>query len=304
MKKRVILFFIVMIVLLAVPIGFSFASEECNHIYTDDNDCSTPAYCTTCNEIVLEAQEHNYTKSISYTFNKDENGKENFLLGGTRLVKCTNKGCNCETTENVQPFITAHGYSIKEYQSSNNIGTQEESNVATIISTYFFNISAIEDYSKLYNENITYNVILYSQDRLTTVFCSKCNYVYNGTYIQVDDKGQTTTIQSAWNKIPDTYTCPRCNSPKSSFEKEFAPPISKQGRLHENALLPNEVAGKITDIAIKNIPFSNYDDSIVITAFIIVGNDIYYVQSDKLVSDHNEIVAVTCNKILEKLNQK
>ncbi len=304
MKKRFILFFIVMIVLLAVPVGFSFASEECNHTYTDDNDCSTPTYCTICNKIVLEEKEHNYTKSLSYTFNKDENGKENFLLGGTRVVQCSNTGCNSQITEDVQPFINSLGYSIKEYTTTSDDGLQESTNNASIISTYFFNITAIEDYAKLYKENITYNIILYSQDRLTTIYCPKCNFAYNGKYTQVDDNGQISIIDSSWNDLPDTYTCPHCNEPKSSFKKEFAEPISKQGRLHENALLPNEVAGKITDIAIKNIPYANYDDNIVITAFIIVGNNIYYVQSDKLISDHNEIVPVTCNKILEKLNQK
>lgn len=303
MKKRIILFFIVMIVLLAVPIGFSFASEECNHTYTDDNDCSTPTYCTTCNKIVLEAKEHNYKKSLSYTFNKDEDGKENFLLGGTRTVQCTNTGCKCKATENVQPFITALGYSIKEYTSTS-IDGEETSNFASIISTYFFNNSAIEDYAKLYNESITYNVILYSQDRLSNVNCSKCGYKYDGTYKHTDDKGKTTIVTSTWNNLPDTYTCPHCDAPKSSFEKVLEAPISNQGKLHENALLPNEIAGKITDIAIKNIPYENYNDNIVITAFIIVGNDIYYVQSDKLISDHNEIVPITCNKILEKLNQK
>ena len=305
MKKRVILFFIVMIVLLALPIGFSFASEECDHTYTDDNDCSTPAYCTTCNKIALEAQEHNYDKSISYTFNKDEDGAENFLLGGTRLVKCSNTGCTAETTEDVQPFISSLGYSIKEYESSitNDDGTETPTNVASIISTYFFNISAIEDYAKLYQQNITYNVILYSQDRLSTIYCSNCNFRYEGSYTVVDDKEKTTTINSSWNNLPDTYVCPKCNTPKSAFNVELDEPISKQGRLHENALLPNEVAGKITDIAIKNIPTANYNDNIVITAFIIVGNNIYYAQSENLISDHNEIVPVTCKKILEKLNQ-
>ena len=310
MKKRVIIFFCAMIVLLTLPICFIFADEECNHTYSDDGDCTTPVTCTVCNDVIILETEHDYSTTLSYTFNKDEDGTENFLLGGTRRVKCSNDNCSSEIDEDVQPFISPLGYSIKEdtYTTEDYEGNIEETTSASIISTYFFNVSAIEDYAKCYNLDITYSTILYLQDLLSEYVCGECDYEYDGKIPVIKVMGgkeYTELVETDWKDVPETYVCPECGAAKSSFFEDKAPPISETGRLHQSVLMPSEAAvGRINDIAIKHIYREDYNEAIVITAFMIIENDIYYIQSDKLISDHTEIVGVTCNKIFEKLAEK
>lgn len=310
MKKRVIIFFTAMIILLALPVCFIFADEECNHQYSDDGDCTTSALCTVCNDVVVLENEHNYSTTVSYSFEQDENGNDKFLSEGTRTLKCSNNGCTSETVEAVQPFVSHLGYSIKEntYAITGNDGSVEQVTAATIISTFFFNTTVIDDYAKINNLDITYGTILYLQDLLTHNVCGVCDYEYDGKMtvtIKENGKEYTEKVETDWKDVPDTYVCPKCGASKSEFYDDIEPPISSTGRLHQSVFMPSgSTVGRINDIAIKNIYNDDYNEKIVFAAFMIIENEIYYIQSDKLISDHNEIVPVTCNKILEALAEE
>lgn len=301
-----------MIVLLALPICFIFADEECDHQYSDDGDCTTPVVCTVCNDVIVLEAEHNYNKTISYSFEERESTiedsvlKDNIAASGTRRVKCSNEGCTSETVQDIQPLVSALGYSIKEntYAITDVDGSVEQVTVATIISTYFFNTSIIDDYAKHYNLDITYGTILYLQDLLTENICGSCEYKYNGKMPVIkteNGKQYTVLVDAEWKDVPSTYICPNCGASKSEFYDDIEPPISSTGRLHQSVIMPSDSNARITDIAIKNIHENDYNEKIVITSFMIIENEIFYIQSGKVIDNYKDIVPVTCSKILEAL---
>ncbi len=313
MKKRVILFFCVAFVLLALPIGFSFASEECEHTYVDDNDCSTPVVCQKCNETVVLAKEHNFSNVLSYSLEKDETGKDNFFKVGTKKVRCSNEKCYSEKTMNVQPFISTLGYAIKEdsYNVTNKDGSVSVKTEATIISTYLFNTTEIEKYAALNNVQIKYGMFVYKKfDLVNAIMCEDCKYLFDGTAIVPVEIGNGQIgyekVKMEWKDIPSTYKCPQCDAPKSSFSiKSISPFNADTAKFHNNVYIPNKgEAGKINDLSIMKIGKENYNAELVIAGYILIGNKFYYVQNNKLINDYNDLVSVTCDKILEKINKK
>lgn len=108
------------------------------HTYEDDGDCTTAAYCNICGELALEAKEHNFDGSLSYSLRNDS-----FLQGGMRTAICTNDGCDGMSVLDVKPFIKSYGYSITEYE-----------NTATITSSYAFNSDEFKYYSNYLNDSL------------------------------------------------------------------------------------------------------------------------------------------------------
>lgn len=304
MKKRVILFFCVAIVLLALPIGFCFASEECEHNLIDDNDCSTPVVCTKCNETVIPAKEHDYSTTISFSLPKDENGRDNFFVASTKRVRCSNEKCYSEKNIIIQPFISSLGYAIKEnvYEVANKEGIITQKKDATIISTYIFNTAEINEYAKLNKKEISYGTFVYKKyDLVQAIACGECSFFYQGNAkIQVGQK------ELYWKDVPDSHTCPKCGAAKSSFYLVNMPPYDeKAGKFNQNIFFSNQgAAGRITDLSIMKISEDNYNSELVIVSYILIGTKLYYIQNDKIIDDHNEFVSVSCNKILEALNKK
>lgn len=313
MRKRIIIFFCVSLLLLALPVGFSFATEECDHDCVDDTDCTTPVVCTKCNETVVEAKEHNFSTTLSYTLQKTEDGMDDFFVAGTKRVRCSNSKCYTETTMEVQPFVTALGYSLKEdtYNVTNKDGSVSEKTEATIISTFLFNTTEIEEYAKLKKQQILYGTFLYRKDALTKgIVCKECNFLYDGviTVAVTDDDGsiEYEQVKTAWKDVPDTYTCPDCGAAKSVFYEILESPINgSTGRFHQNVYLPNKgEAGRINDISIMKIDEGNYNAELIISAYVIIGNSLYYVQNNKFIGSYMDLVSVTCDKILEQLNEQ
>lgn len=128
------------------------------HSIIDDGNCLTPAYCSDCGEMAIDAQEHKYNDSVSFEFNDD-----NFLLGGSRLAHCSNEGCTYATTKIVSPFIYSYGYSVCEYNTN-------DWPSATITASYDFNLDDIRYYLIYLNNNndkkisIEYGTLGYVKD--------------------------------------------------------------------------------------------------------------------------------------------
>ncbi len=312
MKKRIIIFFSIAIILLALPVGFAFASEECDHVYTDDNDCTTQVVCSKCNEVVIEALEHDFKATLSYTFNEDESGEESYLLGGYKTARCKHKGCQKTDNITLQPFIFHLGYSIKEdsFIVTNKDGTKDTKTTATVISTFLFNVTEIEEYASFRAKKFEYGTFVYKKDSLILArICSGCNYLYDGTILvsetQDDETEELKYVKTQWKDVPSTYKCPKCNASKDAFYEEAEPPISPDtGRFHKNVYLPNGgEAGRINDISIMNIGEADYNAELVIAAYFALDGKAFYVQSNKIITDYKDLVPVTCDKILEKLEE-
>lgn len=304
MKKRVILFFCVAILLLALPIGFCFASEECDHKLIDDNDCSTPVICTKCNETVIPAQEHDYSTTISFSMPKDEKGRDNFFVASTKRVRCSHEKCYSEKDVTIQPFVSSLGYAIKEnvYDVTNKDGSISKKKDATIISTYIFNTAEIDEYAKLNKKEISFGTFVYKKyDLVKAIACGECSFFYEG-----NAKIEVGQEKLAWKDVPDSHTCPKCGASKSSFYLVTMPPYdSTTEKFNPNIFFSNQGnSGRITDLSIMKINESNYNAELVIASYFLIGTKLYYMQNDRIVDDHNEFVTVSCDKILEKLNQK
>ena len=313
MKKRIVLFFCVALVLLALPIGFIFAGEECEHIIIDDNDCSTPVICSKCEKTVVAAKEHDFSTVISYELPKDANGKDDFFSEGIKHVKCSNEKCSFKSTISVQPFVSTLGYAIKEdtFEVTNKDGSISEKTEATIISTFLFNTTEIEEYAKLNGNKLSFGTFIYKKfDLVKGVVCGNCEFLYDNMItvgVEQDDGSiEYERVKTQWKDVPETYKCPQCNADKSSFYLVNESPLDiKTGKFNKNIYFPNNgEIGRITDLSIMKIDESNYNAELVIAAYLIIDNDLYYVQNNKIFEDYNELVSVTCDKILDELNQK
>ncbi len=187
MKKKVIIFSIILIIALSIPLCFAFASEECEHQYKDDGDCTTPATCSLCGEVAYVKESHSFDKISSYTF---ENS--NLLLGGKKTVKCSNKGCVCKEEQEVLPFVDPLGYAIKQ-----------EDGISTLIASYAFNATEIDSFSKLSASSIEYGVICYIPSRLGTDAPLSPDGTPDVTVIKSKLTGYSGISDLAIPKIPD-----------------------------------------------------------------------------------------------------
>lgn len=144
-------------------------SNAFEHTYTDDDNCTTALYCDECGELLLKAQStHNYTIPTNYYFVDD-----NINMGGVRTVACSNTECKVETEESFDQFIKALGYSVTEFESTQN---------ATITASFVFNAQDLIDYSDYLSEakgkrvKFEYGILIYIDGQVSGAPLSK-----NGT---------------------------------------------------------------------------------------------------------------------------
>ena len=239
MKKRILIFSLVISFILSISICLSYAAQPCEHQYKDDGNCTSPCYCLICDKALYVQPEHSYENTISYDL---EDG--NFLLGGQKIKKCSNTGCESTITCDVLPFISPLGYSVKE-------SIVNKETAATLISSYIFNGSEIDTFTDVYGKQVEYGIVCYIPSRM----------------------GEDQPI------LPD-------GTPDVTAIKMD---LTSTNGVH--------------DLAVPKIPQSSYDEKIVISAYIILDGNVYYVQSNELVSDYKQLTAVSCNDVLNKLSE-
>lgn len=186
MKKKIIIFSIVFVIAISFSLCFIFADKECEHQYKDDGNCTTPATCSTCGEVIYVKESHKLDRIISYTFDDS-----NMLLGGTKVVGCSNTGCAYKETKDVFPLVEPLGYAIKE-----------DDDVATLIASYSLNAIELENYSKLMNKEIKYGLLCYLPSRLGKNVPLKSNGTPDATVIKSELTGYTGINDLAVPKIP------------------------------------------------------------------------------------------------------
>lgn len=240
MKRKIISFILALVLIFSLTVSFAFASTECEHQFTDDGDCTTPAVCSFCGEIKAQS-EHNFNTVISYTLNDDSN----ILLGGTKNVKCSNDGCSVKETIEIDTFVKQLGYSVK-----NNNNSDPKREKSTLITSFMVYASELDSYANANNKKIEYGVICYIPTKIGN-----------------------------------------------------AMPIKANGNAGKN-VAKVKLNGKdgVSDIAVPQIPASSYDRTIVFAFYIIIDETVYYIQSNKSVTDHSQLTAVSCNDVYSKLN--
>lgn len=186
MKKKLIIFGIVLMLALSLPICFIFAGEECEHQYKDDGNCTTPATCSICGEVAYVKESHKLDKIISYTFDET-----NMLLGGSKVVGCSNTGCSYKETMDVYPLVEPLGYAIMEGDE-----------IATLIASYSLNAIELDNYSKLTNKEIEYGILCYIPSRLGKDVPLKPDGTADVTVIKLELTGYTGINDLSIPKIP------------------------------------------------------------------------------------------------------
>lgn len=186
MKKKLIIFGIIFIIALSLPICFIFAGEECAHQYKDDGNCTTPATCSTCGEVAFVKESHKLDRVVSYTFDES-----NMLLGGSKVVACSNTGCAYKETKDVYPLVKPLGYAIKEGDE-----------IATLIASYSLNAIELDNYSKLTSKEIEYGLLCYIPSRLGKDVPLKPDGKADVTVIKLELTGYTGINDLAIPKIP------------------------------------------------------------------------------------------------------
>jgi hypothetical protein len=162
------------------------AGEECAHQYKDDGNCTTPATCSTCGEVAFVKESHKLDRIISYTFDDS-----NMLLGGTKVVGCSNTGCAYKETKDVYPLVKPLGYAIKEGDE-----------IATLIASYSLNAIELDNYSKLTSKEIEYGLLCYIPSRLGKDVPLKPDGKADVTVIKLELTGYTGINDLAIPKIP------------------------------------------------------------------------------------------------------
>ncbi len=240
MKRKIISFILALVFILSLTAGFAFASSECEHQFTDDGDCTTPAVCSLCGESKAQS-EHNFNTVLFYTLTDDSN----ILLGGTKSVKCSNDGCGVKETIKIDSFVKQLGYSVK-----NNNNSDPKREKSTLITTFIIEASELDSYANANNKKIEYGVICYIPTKIGK-----------------------------------------------------AAPIKANGNAGKN-VAKVQLNGKdgVNDLAVPQIPASSYDRAIVFAFYLIMDETVYYIQSNKSVTDHNQLTAVSCNDVYSKLN--
>lgn len=80
------------------------------------------------------------------------------------------------------------------------------------------------------------------------------------------------------------------------------PPILPDGTPDVTAIkLKLTGANGVNDLAVPQIPENSYDEKIVISAYLIIDKTVYYIQGNELNADFSQLVAVSCNDVLDKL---
>lgn len=217
------------------------------HKYEDDGNCTTPVFCSDCGELVIQAKEaHDYKAVLSYTFTDD-----NFLNGGTRIVKCSNldgDGCLASIEEDVPSFAGALGYAVTEYEENGYTS-------ATITSSFNFNMTAMKNYA----------------DYLSQEKQKQVKFEY-GVIVYVDAL--------------------------VSF-----PPLRVNGSAANGVIKGSYLgASGVNDFSIPGIAPGSYDEDIILCGYFIFDDQIYYLQSNSLYTDYNDLVPVSVNKILNEIN--
>lgn len=149
MKKRVLTLCLILALSLSLFVPLAFAEAECEHSYTDDGDCTTPAVCSLCGEVVNVEASHNFDKAISYSYNDG-----NFLLSGKKTVACSNKGCTVTNEADAGAFATSLGYSIREYQKN-------DAKYYSLTSSYIFAADEIKSYAESLGVDYEYGIICF-----------------------------------------------------------------------------------------------------------------------------------------------
>lgn len=82
-------------------------------------------------------------------------------------------------------------------------------------------------------------------------------------------------------------------------------PINSSGAITDSDVIKANYtgAGGVNDFSIPGISTSNYDKELIICAYMIFDDQVYYIQSNNVYTDYKEIKPITVNKILEKLNE-
>jgi hypothetical protein len=169
-----------------LPICFIFAGEECAHQYKDDGNCTTPTTCSTCGEVAFVKESHKLDRVVSYTFDES-----NMLLGGSKVVACSNTGCAYKETRDVYPLVKPLGYAIKEGDE-----------IATLIASYSLNAIELDNYSKLTSKEIEYGLLCYIPSRLGKDVPLKPDGKADVTVIKLELTGYTGINDLAIPKIP------------------------------------------------------------------------------------------------------
>jgi hypothetical protein len=120
-------------------------TELGDHTYTDDFDCTTEHICSVCEDLIIEAIEHNLLTEILYASYGED---------GTKSTTCQNEGCNHIITVVAKSLFTNLGYSTKEY-SNGGIGI-----------TFIVNYDAINDYKSIMGKEIKFGVFAVSKAKL------------------------------------------------------------------------------------------------------------------------------------------
>lgn len=147
MKKRVLTLCLIALLSLSLFVPLAFAESECEHTYTDDGDCTTPAACALCGQIVYLEASHNFDKDVSISY-KDGN----FLSSGEKSATCSNKGCTKAINQKAKPLISSLGYSIREFEKA-------DCTYYSLTTSYIFNSNEIKSYAN--GKAYEYGIICY-----------------------------------------------------------------------------------------------------------------------------------------------
>ena len=149
MKKRVLTLCLILALSLSLFVPLAFADSECEHSYTDDGYCTTPATCTLCNEVVYVEASHNFDKTVSYSYNDG-----NFISAGKKTVACSNNGCTKTSEIDASALAESLGYSIREFEKN-------DYTHYSLTSSYVFNAKEIKAYAESLGKDYEYGIMCY-----------------------------------------------------------------------------------------------------------------------------------------------
>lgn len=147
-RKKIVLSLVFALMCLFMLSLCVFADGECQHEYTDDNDCSTAVFCDICGDEVVPAKVHRLRSArIEYPDN-------NFLAEGTRYIVCITNGCDYTDERVAEPFMSALGYSFSG---------------GNICASYSVNSLAMEEYRSVYGILFEYGLLTTSKANLDSL---------------------------------------------------------------------------------------------------------------------------------------
>lgn len=237
MKKRALTLCLILALSLSLFVPLAFAEAECEHSYTDDGDCTTPAVCSLCGEDVYVEASHNFDKAISYSYNDG-----NFLLSGKKTVACSNTGCTVTNEADANALIDSLGYSIREFQ-------RNDYTHYSLTASYIFNAKEIKEYANSLGKEYEYGIL-----------CFIPSIIGNDPPLNNSGDPDPTTLKL-------TYT---------------------------------DINGAC-DLTIPSINEAEKNDQFVFAAYLRVGADVYYIQSDRITKNYKELTISSCAIVLDKL---